>query len=342
MPNKGGWVTMADVAAEAQVSAITVSRVLRQPEKVRQKTRERVSEAIRALGYVPDEAAGTLSSRRSRIVGALVSTLAGSIFASTVDGLADGLRGAGYQLLLANTDYTPEIEAESIAALLGRRPDGLVLTSTAHTETAERLLKAAGIPVVEIWELPAAPLDCAVGFSNRAAGRAMTEYLAATGRRSIGFIGSNRSRGSRGRLREQGYADALANLSLGPPRCVELADDVLHIDAEVGAKGLGDLLDRWPDSDAAFCVSDQVALGALCEARRRGLAVPEDIAIVGFGDFEFASAAGLGLTTLRVPGTEIGQQTAKLILERNDRISGKHHRPAVVDVGFEIIRRATA
>ncbi len=339
MQNKHKWVTMIDVAEAADVSAITVSRVLRQPEKVRPETRERVRAAIHALGYVPDEAAGALSSRRSRIVGALISTLASSFFASTVDGLSNELRAAGYQLLLANTDYTPEIEAESIQALLGRRPDGLVLSSTAHTEAAERLLRTSGIPVVEIWELPEAPIDCAVGFSNHAAARAMTEFLADSGRRRIGFVVNNRPRGTRARARAEGYAEALAARAMGPLRLVEAVAMAGDTDPEIGARGLGELLDRWPDTDAVFCVSDQVALGALCEARRRGLDVPNDIAIAGFGDFEIASEAGLALTTVRVPGFAIGKQAARLILARSG--SSPSH-PAIIDLGFEIVRRATA
>ena len=145
--DKRKWVRMSEVAAAARVSTMTVSRVLRTPEKVRRETCERVAAAIRKLGYVPDAAAGTLSSRRSRIVGALVSTLGGSVFASTVDGLSQTLREAGYQLLLAATNYTPQLEADFIAAMLARRPDGLVLTSTQHTKAAHRLLTTAGIPI---------------------------------------------------------------------------------------------------------------------------------------------------------------------------------------------------
>ncbi len=100
---------MSEVAAAAGVSAMTVSRVLRTPGKVSRQTSERVEAAIRQRGYVPDEAAGALASRRSRIVAALVSTLGGSVFASTVDGLSQTLREASYQLLLAATNYTPEI-----------------------------------------------------------------------------------------------------------------------------------------------------------------------------------------------------------------------------------------
>jgi LacI family gluconate utilization system Gnt-I transcriptional repressor len=332
------WVKMSEVAAVAKVSTMTVSRVLRAPQKVRRETCERVEAAIRALGYVPDEAAGALSSRRSRIVGALVSTLGGSIFASTVDGLSQTLRKAGYQLLLATTNYAPEIEADFIGALLARRPDGLVLTSTEHTDAALGLLKAAGIPIVELWELPHAPLDSAVGFSTRAAGRAMTEFLAETGRHRIGFIGSTSPSDTRGQLRRAGYEDVLAERALGPPRIVAKAGPGID-GPDSGALALGELLARWPDTDAVFCSSDSVALGALCEAWRRRLRVPEDIAIAGFGDFEMASEHGLALTTVRVPGFAIGEEAARLVLQHGEGAAGGGR---VVDLGFRIVRRNTA
>jgi len=335
--DKRKWVRMSEVAAAAKVSTMTVSRVLRAPGKVRPETSSRVEAAIRKLGYVPDEAAGALSSRRSRIIGALVSTLGGSFFASTVDGLSQTLREAGYQLLLATTNYTPEIEDDSIVAMLAHRPDGLVLTSTQHTDVAHRRLKRAGIPIVELWELPDAPIDSAVGFSNRAAGKAMTEFLAGAGHQRIGFIGRSARYDKRGQMRRAGYTDALDDRRLHDPRVVAVAGR--GDDQSVGAVGLADLLARWGDTTAMFCSSDSVALGALSEARRRGLAVPEDVAIAGFGDFEMASENGLALTTVRVPGFAIGEEAARLLLQRgNGQASGRQ----VIDLGFEIVRRRTA
>jgi LacI family gluconate utilization system Gnt-I transcriptional repressor len=336
--DKRKWVRMHEVAAAAKVSTMTVSRVLRSPDKVSRETCERVMAAIRKLGYVPDDAASALSSRRSRIVGALLSTLSGSVFASTVDGLSQTLRDAGYQLLLATTNYTPEVEGEFIAAMLARRPDGLVLTSTQHTRSAHRLLKGAGIPIVELWELPDKPIDSAVGFSNRAAGKAMTEFLADTGRRRIAFIGRAAQSDTRGQLRRMGYEDALAERRLHAPRVVALADGGTD-DPRIGAMGLREVLSRWKDTAAVFCSSDSVALGALSEAQRRGLAVPEEIAIAGFGDFDMASEHGLALTTVRVPGFAIGQEAAQLILQRHGQ-TAKARR--VVDLGFEIVKRRTA
>ena len=338
MRDERKWVRMSEVAAAAGVSAMTVSRVLRTPDKVSRETCARVEAAIRKLGYVPDEAAGALSSRRSRIVGALVSTLGGSVFASTVDGLSQTLREAGYQLLLATTNYAPAVEADVIAAMLARRPDGLVLTSTHHTKSAHRLLKGAGVPVVELWELPERPIDSAVGFSNHAAGKAMTDFLAESGHARIGFIGRSAQSDTRGQLRRAGYEDALAERALHAPRIVTPAG-LGTDDPRAGAVGLAELLARWQDTTAVFCSSDSVALGALSEARRRGLGVPNDIAIAGFGDFEMASEHGLALTTVRVPGFAIGEEAARIVLQRR---SGETPGSRVVDLGFQIVRRMTA
>ena len=332
-----GWVTMADVAAAAGVSPMTVSRALRAPGRLRPATRARVEAAIEALGYVRDAGAGALASRESRLVAALVSTLSGSIFASTIAGLGATLRAAGHELLLGTTDYSPASEEALLRATLARRPDGLVLSTDRHTPAAQRLLARAAAPVVEIWQLPERPVDMAVGFSNYAAGRAMTAFLLDCGYRRIGFVGTLGALDHRGRRRHQGYLEVLADRGLGPPRT--LSSEAIYASPEDGASGLARLLERFPDTDAVFCGSDPIALGAMMEAARRGRRVPADLAIAGFGDFDYAGDAGLGLTTVRIPGERIGEEAGRLILERK---AGAIEGPLVVDVGFELVRRRTA
>ncbi len=332
---------MGEVAARAGVSPMTVSRVLKAPDRVRAATRERVERAIAELGYVPDAAAGALASRQSRLVAALVSTLAGSIFASTIAGLGAALREAGHELLLGTTEYSSASEEALLRAVLGRRPDGLVLSAGQHTPAARRLLERAtrglGVPVVEIWQLPEWPVDMAVGFSNFAAGRAMTAFLADLGYRRIAFLGVLGPDDFRGRRRYAGYLEVLKARGLGAPRTFGSGGASASV-AE-GAAGLAALLERWPDCDAVFCGSDPIAFGAITEAARRGLAVPGDLAVAGFGDFDYAGDAGLALTTVRIPGERIGRETARLLLERK---AGKLAGPVVVDLGFELVRRRTA
>jgi LacI family gluconate utilization system Gnt-I transcriptional repressor len=332
----GGRVTMLAVARRAGVSTMTVSRALTSPDKVAEATRARIARAVRELGYVPDLVAGSLSSGRSRIVAALVSTLANSVFAETVDGLSDGLQGHGYQLLLGSTDYSATTEEALVGAVLGRRPDGLVIASGEHTRATISALERAGIPIVETWDLPAEPVDLAVGFSNRDAGRAMTRALADWGYRRVAFAGGDPDDSLRGRLRHDGYRSALQRLARAP---IDVAMGAGPKAMASGAAAVRTLLEQAPEADALFCVSDAVAAGALLECRRRGLAVPDRLAIVGFGDFDIAGDDALELTTVRVPKYEIGARAAALLIQR---MQGQAVEPPSVDLGFEIVRRRTA
>jgi LacI family gluconate utilization system Gnt-I transcriptional repressor len=336
MPGTGGWPTMQDVAQLARVSPMTVSRVLNEPDKVAPETRERVRAAITELGYVPDRLAGGLSSRRSGLITALVSTLTNSIFAPTIDGLTTTVRQAGYEVLLGSTDYSMASEEALISAALSRRPDGLLLTGTIHTDAARQLLQNAGVPVVETWDLPKDPLDMAVGFSNLEAGRAMTQALRSYGYRRIAFIGSGGEQDTRGRLRHEGYRKALAQSGGGEPIFVETREGPSISD---GAQAMARLLESHPEADAVFCGSDAIAAGALLECRRQGVAVPERLAIAGFGDFEIAPETALDLTTVRIPGHDIGERAGEMLIAA---IEGERVEPAVIDVGFEIVRRSSA
>ena len=328
---------MQDVAARAGVSPMTVSRALKTPEKVAPGTRAKVQAAIAALGYVPDRIAGGLSSRHSRLLAALVSTLSSSIFASTVDGLRNGAHAAGYEVLLGSTDYSLADEEALIRAVLSRRPDGIALTGSIHTDVVRRLLAQAATPVVETWDLPDEPLDMVVGFSNIAAGQAMTEQLVELGYRRIGFIGRVSPSDVRGAKRLAGYRRALEARALGPERVINV--DATSPAFPEGACGMDKLLERYPDTDAVFCTSDAVAAGALLQCRRRGIAVPGQMAVAGFGDFDIAGDLALELTTVRVPGLAIGEHAARLLIER---IEGRNAPSPVIDVGFEIVRRRSA
>ena len=185
---------MEDVARAAGVSMVTVSRALNVPEKVAPATLAAVRAAIERLRYVPNLTAGSLASNRSRIVAAIVPTIANSIFSDTIDGVAQALAPHRYQLLLGQTQYRPLAEAELVDAFLGRRVDGLILTGVKHARGVRTRLQQAAIPVVETWDLTSRPIDMVVGFSNRAAGQAAARYLAEKGYGSLGFIGGQDDR----------------------------------------------------------------------------------------------------------------------------------------------------
>ena len=207
--------TLSAVARLAGVSAITVSRVVRLPNLVAPETRSRVEAAMRELGYVPNQVAGALASARTGSVGVLVPTIANSIFADTVQGLSDELEPLGYAVILAQSRYDDAREDHMLRALLSRRPEALIMVGSPATEDGARLLRRAGIPIVETWDLPAAPIDAVAGFDNYAAGAAVAQHLVAQGRQSLAFIGGDDPRATR---RWHGFNDTAQNAGVKAPR----------------------------------------------------------------------------------------------------------------------------
>ncbi len=217
---------MRDIAKAVGVSTMTVSRALRADASVAPATREAILQAVHDLGYVPDLAAGGLSSRRSRFVAILVPSLNNPHFSETVLGLSKRLDEAGLQLLIGDTDYRREREEALVHAFLSRKPEAIVLTPDGHTPRTLRLLADAGIPVIEIWEEPEQPVQHVVGFSNRRAMRALVESLAASGYRRMTFVGESDDEGTRGAARR--WAIAMRSRRLG---------SVLHASVRWGALG---------------------------------------------------------------------------------------------------------
>ena len=324
----GGGVRMHDVARLAEVSPITVSRALSQPDKVSAETRRRVEAAIAQVGYVPNLTAGSLASNRSRIIAAVVPTIANSIFADTVQGLSDQLERQGYQLLLGQTGYSETTEDELIRAFLGRRPDALVLTGIGRSAAARALLRNAEIPIVETWDLTAAPLDMLVGFSNRDAGRAMAEFFLARGYRRLAFVGST---DQRSQARRAGF------LAAAPDALTIALDEQASVPR--GRAALQRVRAEAPDVQAIFFSTDVLAVGALLECQRLGLAVPRELAIAGLGDLPIAAEINPALTTIEIRGYAIGEHAARMLLQR---LAGERVAPKIVDLGFRIVARASA
>ena len=327
---------MEDVARVAGVSVITVSRVLREPARVAEATRERVLSAIEATGYVPNLVAGSLKSRRSGIIAAVIPSVTHSIVAEVVRGMTEVLDDEGLHLLLANSGFSPKEEEALVAAFLARRPDAIYLTGTTHTAGTRRMLDAAGIPVVETGNLTQSPIDMVVGYSNLEAARAMTHALVASGRRTIGYIGQqSREAIDRVRDRHAGYCKGLRDKKLGVRDALQVEVDLSY---RGGASGLRELLGREPQVDAVFCTSDVIAIGALFEAQRRRLAVPRRLAICGMDDQEIASQCVPSLTTVRMPRYEMGRRAAAMLC---GRLAGMAVDPRAVDLGFEVVLRET-
>ena len=316
--------TLSAVAKLAGVSSITVSRVVRLPNLVSPDTRGRVEAAMRELGYVPNQLAAAMASSRTRSVGVLVPTIANSIFADTVQGLSDELEPLGYAVILAQSRYDAAREDHMLAALLSRRPEAIVMVGSPATDDGARLLRRAGIPVVETWELPPEPIDAVAGFDNYAAGEAVARHLVAQGRQRLAFIGGDDPRATR---RWHGFKDVALQLGAKPPRRL-----ILDRNASGSVVALAEL----PDVDAVFAANDAHAIGFMSSLRSAGLirngpAAEQPVAVIGLGDLEMGRLISPALSTIRVHGDAIGRTAAKLMLTRE----GPRH----VDLGFELVLR---
>ena len=328
-----GAVTLHDVAKLAGVAPITASRALNKPDQVSADVLKKVSDAIARTGYVPNLLAGGLASTRSRLVAAVVPTISGPVFLETVQSLTEALAEHGYQLMLGQAGYAGNREDALLEAIIGRRPDGIVLTGIMHTAEGRKRLLASGIPVVETWDLTPTPIDMLVGFSHVDVGRAVAHFLHAKGRRRFGVIAGDDERAKR---RLDAFQAAAVALGLPKVRSVVVpAPTTLRS----GRGALTDLMRGRGAVDAVFCSSDLLALGVMTEAHASGIAVPERLAVVGFGDLEFAADLHPALTTVRINVSAIGRQAARVIV---DRAEGRSVSPRVVDIGFSIVDRQSA
>ena len=333
----GGGITLGDVARLAGVSPITASRALNTPDQVAPETLARVREAVARTGYVPNRLAGGLASARSRLVAAVVPTITGPVFMEMVESLTAALAEAGYQLMLGQSGYTESREDALLDAIIGRRPDGIVLTGIMHSAEGRRRLLASGIPVVETWDLTPTPIDMLVGFSHTAAAAAVAQHLHAKGRRRVALLSGNDERALR---RNRGFIDEALRLGLARS-AADIAVRQVPAPTTLGSgrAGLAQLLAEMPELDAVFCSSDLLAMGVLTEAAARGLPVPGRISVVGFGDLAFAGDTHPALSSVRIDGTGIGQQAARFIVSRAE---GQPVAEKVVDLGFRIIERASS
>lgn len=335
---QGKRATIRDVARHAGVGPITVSRVLRDPTKVSAILKQRVFSAIDELGYVANQVASGLASGASRIVAVIIPTLSHSVYVPFLDGVRNELDRHGYEILLVTTEYLLETEERLISTLLGWFPAGFLIAGSDHSETARRRLLQAveqGIPVIEYMDLADEPIDINVGFSSRDAGIAIANYLASQGYRHIGFIGTLSLLDHRSTRRLAGFTDTLKGLNL-PHHYVLRGNETFSIG--LGGRLLAQLLDQYPMLEAVFVANDDLALGAMAEARRRGISLPGRLAIMGFNDLELATTVDPALTSVNVGQTNMGRLCARQLISA---LAGNETIERVIDTGFRIVERAS-
>lgn len=329
-----GRATIADVARLANVSPMTVSRALKDSSLVTRELRDRVMAAVAELGYVPNLAAQTLASARSNLVGVIIPSLSNSVFIETLTGIRDCLAVAGYQIIIGETLYSPDQERQLLSTHLARAIDGVLVTGVDLDADVRRGLLARKIPLVHMFDINDEPEALSVGFSQSQAGAEVGRYLLARGYRRPALIAAQLDPRSLKRI--DGFRRALAEAG------VENVAEMLTPEPTSIAMG-GNLLSRLlaarPDRDAVFCVNDDLALGALFECQRRGIRVPEDLAVAGFNDLPYARLAVPAITSVTTPRYEIGFQAAHLMLRQ---LNGEPLERRAIDLGFKLAARDSA
>lgn len=328
-----GRVTLADVARAADVSAITASRALSGKRAVDPALVERVRRAARKLGYVPDPAAQALASRHSTHVALLLPMLSNTLFVDLLEAAQRQLRSAGFQTLIGITHYDEREEEQLLREQLVHRPAGVLITGLPGGAT-RRLIAASGIPCVHLMELSGRPGDHSVGFSQQEAAAAMTRHLLARGRRRIAFAAAQLDARTMQRL--DGWRTTLAASGLHAPTLEWLNPAPSSL--ALGAQMFEQIVGQSPRVDAIFFCNDDLAQGALLAAARRGVAVPERVAIAGFNDLTGSDQMIPPLTTVQTPRREIGAAGAAMLLALMRGVAVAQPR---LDLGYTLVIRAS-
>lgn len=333
-------VTMSEVAEMAQVSPSTVSLYLRKPQAVSAKAGREIARAIDRLGYVPNLVAGGLAAASSPVVSIIIPSLRNAFFAETVSVLHSELLAHNLQLLVAHNEYSAKQEETLVRTAMAWAPAAIVLTGLAHSRSTRDLLRIAGVPVVEMWELGDQPIDMMVGFSHQEVGATAARHLLKRDYSTMAFLGARLQEDRRAAQRAEGFAATLAEAGHG---ACAIINHPAPATTEAGALLLSRALSQVPNLRAVCCSNDHVALGVLFECQRRGISVPDDLAVIGFGDLGFAASCIPSLTTIRPSGDIIGKEVARLILERvgNDHMLLDDGPGAIVDTGHVLIERGS-
>ncbi|WP_425501490.1 LacI family DNA-binding transcriptional regulator [Roseobacter ponti] len=293
---------------------MTVSRVLRNRGDVSVATRDKVLQAAKSLGYVPNQIAGSLASQRVNLVAVVIPSLSNMVFPEVLTGINEVFEETPLQPVVGVTDYMPEKEERVLYEMLSWRPSGVIIAGLEHSDATRAMLKNAAIPVVEIMDTDGTPVDSVVGISHRRAGRQMAAAILKQGYQHIGFMGTKMPLDHRARKRFEGFTEALAKAG------VEIEDREFYSGGSALAKGremTAAMLKRSPDLDFLYYSNDMIGAGGLLHLLDQGIDVPGQIGLAGFNGVELLDGLPRQLATMDACRKEIGTLAAKIILERS-------------------------
>lgn len=332
MNNPARTPKLEDVAARANVSTATVSRFVNNPKVVADDTAERIRQAIAETGYIPNLLAGGLASSKSRMVAVLIPHLTDSIFNDTIEAMTEELSSAGLNVMLGLTGVSTKRTNELIRGALSRRVDAIISTGPLDAETTD-LVRRSGALFLQVWELPKEPVGLAIGFSHVDAGRDIARFLATRGYRRPHLVTAE---GTRAAMRRDGFVTEWQAIGGG-----KVTEAQVDIPSRFGhARRTFADLRRLPEMpDVVVCGSDYLAVGLIVEAQAAGLSVPDDLAVMGFGNSAIAGEMRPTITTVDIDGRRIAREAIAAITRHS---AGNPSSQTVIDVGFRLIARESA
>ena len=328
-------VTMADVAREAGVSLMTISRVINDKGDVSPATRQRVLAIIERLGYRPSGIARGLATQRTGTLGLVLPDVANTFFANVARGAEQEAYARGYNVFLCNTNEDPQREIDLLQSLDEKRVDGVVLCSSRLQDAELRSLLSHHPAVVLVNRQIEGDGVCSVMIDDEYGGRLATQHLLQAGHRAVGFL-AGPSLSQSGRQREDGYRAALSEAGLpDSPSWIRHCPPMV----EGGLSAAKELLAAQPELTALLCYNDLVAVGVLRACVELGRRVPGDLAVVGYDDIPLADLVTPPLTTCRVPQYKLGEWAVQLLL---DRIDGSESQCDPVVLRPQLVVRVSA
>ncbi|WP_326685994.1 MULTISPECIES: LacI family DNA-binding transcriptional regulator [unclassified Streptomyces] len=330
-------VGIKEVARAAGVSVGTVSNVINRPGMVAEETRLRVQSAIARLGYVRSEAARHLRAGHSRIIALLVLDMANPFFVDVASGAERAARAAGLGVMLCNSAQSPAEEAEYLALFAEQRVRGVLVTPTDTTGRNLAAFQRHGIPFVSVDRVVPSAEGCSVSVDDIEGAGLAVRHLLESGHRDLAYVSGpmqlsqcrDRHTGALRMLRETGVDAGLRHI------------EGERMDVAAGRDAGARLLGMSPRPTAVFCANDLMALGVLQALYGAGVSVPEEVALVGYDDIEFAAAAAVPLTSVRQPAYRMGRAAADLLIDETGQDAARHeHRRIVLQP--ELVVRASS
>ncbi len=336
--SNGASVKLEDVARRAGVSTASVSRALNTPNLVSSELRDRITKAAQDLKWVPNGVAKALASLRTRTIGVMIPTLSHQNFATLIETLQQDLAAAHYTLVLCCMAASDELRLQQARKLVEQGVECLVLVGEAHPEALFDLLISQNVPYVITYTSGRDPRHICIGFDNYAASVELTEHLLKLGHHDFGMVVHETGGNDRIQQRIAGVSDTLAKagIAVRPQHFVRV--NSRHIAS--GREGMRKILsDDQLRPTALICTNDYIATGAMIEAKKLGLHIPDELSIVGFDDTDMSAHLDPPLTTIRVPSRLMGEEIAKYIIARLER--GAAVQPSTLSAEL-IVRGSTA